>query len=104
MKNEELVTWSVLACLHVLHYKSSLKNDSKIQNSELLKVFEIDLTWTMFKSELQTIANCLKNQIEIAKDKLSNHTTNRLNCQVLPKLLDIQHDICSFVVRMLKNN
>jgi len=54
----------------------------------------------MFKSELYTIANSLKNQLEVAKDKIS--TENRLNCQVLPKLLDIQHDICSFVVQMLQ--
>merc|ERR1712008_246359 len=85
-------------------------------NSELLQVFELDLSWKMFKSELQLIANCLKNQIEDARDKIipnfqgsttkiSENKKSRLNtCQVLPKLLDIQHDICSFVVRMLEEN
>jgi len=71
------------------------------KNREYLQVFELDLSWIMFKSELCTIANFLKNQLEIATDKISKE--NRLNCQVLPKLLDIQHDICSFVVqRMLQ--
>jgi len=138
VKNEELVSWSVLACLHVLQcgnissnyvvqpntkvsiYQegpNSNKNRYQQINSELLQVFELDLSWKMFKSELQLIANCLKNQIEDARDKIPNFqgstnptkisskTTknkNRLNCQVLPKLLDIQHDICSFVVRMLE--
>lgn len=135
VKNEELVSWSVLACLHVLQCGNSSSNNvvqpntnvSSYQegpnsnknhyqqiNSELLQVFELDLSWTMFKSELHLIANCLKNQIEDARDKIPNFqgstnkisskTTekNSLNCQVLPKLLDIQHDICSFVVRMLK--
>ena len=96
---------------------NSNKNRYQQINSELLQVFELDLSWKMFKSELQLIANCLKNQIEDARDKIPNfqgstNTTkisskttenkNRLNCQVLPKLLDIQHDICSFVVRMLE--
>lgn len=136
VKNEELVSWSVLACLYILHsgngnksfglgspafsghltnqtktttnnkaqchYKTSkTHNENYTKNSEYLQVFELDLSWTMFKSELCTIANSLKNQLEVAKDKIS--TENRLNCQVLPKLLDIQHDICSFVVqRMLQ--
>lgn len=132
MKNEEFVSWSVLACLHILTSDTNVKpiglispqnttttnknqchkkaersqeqpKKSKIfgnTNSEYLQVFEIDLSWTMFKSELYTIANSLKNQLEVAKDKIS--TGNRLNCQVLPKLLDIQHDICSFVVQMLQ--
>ena len=140
VKNEELVSWSVLACLYILHsgngnksfglgspafrghltnqktttktttnnkaqchYKTSKTHNENYtnNNSEYLKVFELDLSWTMFKSELCTIANYLKNQLEVAKDKIS--TENRLNCQVLPKLLDIQHDICSFVVqRMLQ--
>lgn len=133
MKNEELVSWSVLACLHVLQSGNSSSNyvvqpNTKVSsyqerpnsnknryqqiNSELLQVFELDLSWKMFKSELQLIANCLKNQIEDARDKISNfqgsttkiseNKKSRLNCQVLPKLLDIQHDICSFVVRMLE--
>ena len=75
-----------------------------------MQVFELELSWKMFKSELQLIANCLKNQLEDARDKIPNfqgstklsENKNRLNCQVLPKLLDIQHDICSFVVRMLE--
>ena len=134
VKNEELVSWSVLACLYILHsgngnksfglgspalsghltnqtttnnkaqchYKTSkTHNENYTKNSEYLQVFELDLSWIMFKSELCTIANFLKNQLEIARDKIS--TENRLNCQVLPKLLDIQHDICSFVVqRMLQ--
>jgi len=136
VKNEELVSWSVLACLYILHigngnksfglgspafsghltnqtktttnnkaqchYKTSkIHNENYTKNSEYLQVFELDLSWSMFKSELCTIANSLKNQLEVAKDKIS--TENRLNCQVLPKLLDIQHDICSFVVqRMLQ--
>jgi len=138
VKNEELVSWSVLACLHVLQGGNSSSNyvvqpNTKVSfyqegpnsnknryqqiNSELLQVFELDLSWKMFKSELQLIANCLKNQIEDARDKIPNfqgytnptkisskttENKNRLNCQVLPKLLDIQHDICSFVVRMLE--
>ena len=93
---------------------NSNKNRYQQINSELLQVFELDLSWKMFKSELQLIANCLKNQIEDARDKIPNfqgptttnkiseNNKNRLNCQVLPKLLDIQHDICSFVVRMLE--
>jgi len=138
VKNEELVSWSVLACLHVLQCGNS-SSDNVVQpntnvssyqegpnsnknryqqiNSELLQVFQLDLSWKMFKSELQLIANCLKNQIEDARNKLPNfqgstttkissskttENKNRLNCQVLPKLLDIQHDICSFVVRMLE--
>ena len=137
VKNEELVSWSVLACLYILHsgngnksfgmgspafsghltnqtttktttnnktqchYKTSKNhNENYTKNSEYLQVFELDLSWIMFKSELCTIAKFLKNQLEIATDKIS--TENRLNCQVLPKLLDIQHDICSFVVRMLE--
>lgn len=131
VKNEELVSWSVLACLHVLqcgnnssnyvvqpktkvlsHQEGPNSNKNRYQqiNSELLQVFELELSWKMFKSELQLIANCLKNQIEDARDKIPNfqgstklsENKNRLNCQVLPKLLDIQHDICSFVVRMLE--
>jgi len=135
VKNDDLVSWSVLACLHVLQCgngssnyvvlpntkvssnqerPNSNKNRYQQINSELLQVFELDLSWKMFKSELQLIANCLKNQIEDARDKIPNfqgptttnkiseNNKNRLNCQVLPKLLDIQHDICSFVVRMLE--
>jgi len=95
VKNEELVSWSVLACLYILHsgngnksfglgspfsgqlanhttttnnkaqchYKTSkTHNENYTKNSEYLQVFELDLSWTMFKSELCTIANSLKNQ------------------------------------------
>ena len=86
--DNELVSWSVLACLYVLQ-------NPQVDN--LIDVFDQDLSIDHFKIDIEHIVLKKMKEIDELKQKMKASMT-----KVLPQVLNIQYSICQHVLQMMQ--
>lgn len=86
--DNELVSWSLLACLYVLQ-------NPQVDN--LIDVFDQDLSIDHFKIDIEHIVLKKMKEIDELKQKMKASMT-----KVLPQVLNIQYSICRHVLQMMQ--